>query len=273
MIQNSSVLVDLNLGVWTARKMDKRVSQEIDASKNTRARAGNYHKNLLAGTEALASVHSVASAIRSWHYSQTLPWADNGQRLLTMANFFEYKSMFSDYQRQFDDSLQAFYTEYPTLMSAMAFQLGNLFNPDDYPALDDIRRKNYLRVVFSPVPDSGDFRVDIPEQYRQELEQISRDREAAAMKDLWDRLHECLKHMSDKLAGEEKQIFRDTLVTNTTELCSMLTKLNVTNDPKLEHARQEVEKALMGVTAVDLRKHPGLRQNTKARVDQILSMF
>lgn len=42
MIQNSAMLVDLNISVWTGRKMDKTVSDEIDASKNTKARAGNY---------------------------------------------------------------------------------------------------------------------------------------------------------------------------------------------------------------------------------------
>jgi len=53
MIQNSSMLIDLNISVWTGRKMDKKVSEEIDASKGTHARAGNYHKKLLAGTQKL----------------------------------------------------------------------------------------------------------------------------------------------------------------------------------------------------------------------------
>jgi hypothetical protein len=105
------------------------------------------------------------------------------------------------------------------------------------------------------------------------LEEISKQREEAAMKDLWDRLHWCLKPLSEKLAGTEKQIFRDSVVTNALELCSMLTRLNVTNDPRLEHARQEVEKALVGIDTKELRKDNALRLDTKARVDQILSMF
>ena len=53
----------------------------------------------------------------------------------------------------------------------------------------------------------------------------------------------------------------------------MLTKLNITNDAKLEAARQELEKALCGLTANDLRKDDATRKDVKARVDQILSMF
>jgi hypothetical protein len=273
MIQNSSVLVDLNLGVWTGRKMDKKVSAQIDQDNNTKAKAGNYHKKLMAGTAALDNLHNVVGRIRFWHYGNTLPWSDNGQRLLPMVNFFNYKQKMNEFKDEFVDAAEKFYTEYPNLVAVAAFTLTNLFDATDYPTVDKLRSKNYFRVMFSPVPDSGDFRVGIPEEYRRELEQISKDREQAAMQDLWDRLHTVLNHMSEKLAGQNKQIFRDTLLDNAVELCAMLTVLNVTNDAKLEQARQELEKTLVGLDAKDLRKNDSLRLDTKARVDEILSMF
>jgi hypothetical protein len=79
--------------------------------------------------------------------------------------------------------------------------------------------------------------------------------------------------MSDKLSGEEKQIFRDSLVGNATELCELLTRLNVTNDARLEDARKKLESALVGVDANALRKDDDLRLDVKAKVDEILSMF
>jgi hypothetical protein len=273
MIQDSAVLVDLNISVWTGRKMDKRVSEQVDASNNTKTRAGNYHKKLLAGTEALDALHAVAGNMRQWHYENTLPWNDNGSRLLPMSNFFEYKAMLNQFQQQFQNAVDGFISQYDDLVSAAAFTLGDLFNPNDYPTVDQIRNKNSMRVVFSPVPTAGDFRVDIPNEYREELQKISEERVNAAMKDAWDRLHTCLKHMSDKLAGTEKQVFRDSLVNNATDLCSMLTKLNVTNDPKLEQARQELERALVGIDAKELRKNDDIRKDVKARVDEILGMF
>lgn len=273
MIQNSAVLVDLHISVWTGRKMDKRVSEQVDASNNTKARAGNYHKKLLAGTEALDSLHSVVNATRQWHYDNTLPWADNGQRVLPMANFFDYKAISADFKHQFDTAGENFYAQYPDLVSAAAFTLGDLFNPNDYPSVDQIRSKNKFHIVYSPVPDAGDFRVDIPNEYRDELQRISDERVAHAMKDAWDRLHGCLARMSEKLAGDEKQLFRDSLVTNAVELCATLSKLNVTNDPKLELARQQLEKALVGIDAKELRKDDRTRLDVKARVDEILGMF
>jgi len=79
--------------------------------------------------------------------------------------------------------------------------------------------------------------------------------------------------MSDKLAGQEKQIFRDSLVDNAVEMCELLTRLNVTNDSKLESCRKKLEIALVGVDAGDLRKFDEVRLDVKSKVDEILSMF
>jgi hypothetical protein len=271
------MLVDLNISVWTGRKMDKTVSDEIDASKHTKARAGNYHKKLLAGTARLDELQKLVATIRVWHYEQTLPWSDGGSRLLPMKNFFDYKATLGDYERQFDEAVKDFLLEYDTLVTAAAFQLGDLFNKEDYPEAIKLMSKFRMRYVFLPVPDAGDFRIDVNEASKTELqaqyEKFYNDKLNDAMQDAWDRLHNCLTRMSDKLAGDEKQIFRDSLVNNAADMCELLTKLNVTNDPKLESARKTLESALIGVTATDLRKDDALRLDTKAKVDAILGMF
>jgi len=288
MIQNSSMLVDLNISMWTGRKQDKQVSEEIDAAKSTKTKAGNYHKKLLAGTARLDDIHKLVTGIRIWHYAQTLPWSDGGSRLLPMKNFFDYKATLSDYETQFADAVDVFLKEYPTLVSAAAFQLGDLFKGDEYPDAEKLRDKFRFRYVFLPVPDMGDFRVDVNEAHLVELkaqyESFYQNKLSEAMQDAWDRLHECLAKMSEKLAdaqtprvtkdGEVRtQIFRDSLITNAVELCELLTKLNVTNDSKLEQARKQLEVAMVGVTPKELREDDDLRADTKAKVDQILSMF
>jgi hypothetical protein len=288
MIQNSAMLIDLNISVWTGRKMDKKVSDEIDAAKNTKAKGGNYHKKLLAGTKKLDELQKLVSAIRIWHYNQTLPWSDGGSRLLPMKNFFDYKATLANYERQYEDAVKDFIVEYPVLVSAAAFQLGDLFDGDEYPPVESLENKFRFKYVFLPVPEVGDFRIDVNEAGKQELrdqyEKFYNDKLADAMGDAWDRLHECVKHLSEKLADSENpretkegpnytQIFRDSLVTNANELCDLLTRLNVTSDPKLEMARKKLEEAVNGKCAEDLRKSDTVRLETKAKVDEILSMF
>ena len=243
----------------------------------------------MAGTQKLDDLTKLVNAIRAWHYQQTLPWSDGGSRLLPMANFFDYKAILSDYQTQFDEAVSEFIAEYPTLVSASAFQLGELFDANDYPDASELGSKFKFKYVFLPVPDVGDFRVDVGEAYKADLkEQYESFYQAKlndAMADAWARLHECLSNMSDRLTslptprvlkdGTEvfTPVFRDSLVGNAVELCELLSKLNVTNDPKLESCRKKLEVALTGVSAGELREDDDLRLDAKSKVDEILSMF
>jgi hypothetical protein len=288
-IQSAAVLVDLNIRAWTGRKLDKKVSGEIDAAKNTKTKAGNYHKHLLAGTAKLDEVQRIVSAARAWHYEQTLPWADSGSRLLPMHNFFDYKQTLSMFEQQFNAAVKELVVEYPKLVSAAAFQLGALFNRNDYPEVEQLDSKFGFNYVFMPVPTAGDFRIATTDAALKELQEQAdahvNQRVADAMGDVWNRLHTCLTHMSDKLTdlaqprvskdGTEKrsQVFRDSLVSNAVDLCSLLTKLNVTNDPKLEYARAALEKTIAGVTPDNLREDDFKREQVKAEVDAILKAF
>jgi hypothetical protein len=265
--------------MWTGRKMDKKVSEEIDVSKSTKARAGNYNKKLLAGSDKLEKVQKIATAVRTWNYQHTLPWSDGGSRLLPMKSFFDYKATLGNYEQQYNDAVEDFLTEYPQLVSSSAFTLGALFDRGEYPDVEDLRSKFRFKYVFCPVPDAGDFRIDVEEQAKNELQQQYKEyydgKLADAMKDAWDRLHETLTHLSDRMdyTDENKKKFWDSTITNASDLCGLLTSLNVTNDPKLEDMRKKLEKALNGVDASDIRESEAIRTSVKSKVDDILSMF
>ena len=71
----------------------------------------------------------------------------------------------------------------------------------------------------------------------------------------------------------QRNIFRDSLVNKPLELCGLLTKLNVTNDPQLEEARRMLEKALTNMDPEDLRSSPDARLELKSDVQTILNKF
>jgi hypothetical protein len=279
-ISSSAMLVDLSLSVWTGRKLDKSVSAEVDASKNTKGRAGNYHKNLLAGSEKLAEIGKLSSTIRNWSYSQTSPWSDAGTRLLPSTLFFEYKAKLAEYEKMFSDKVTEFLGEYDTLVTKAAFQLGDLFNREDYPVVEKIQSKFGMFYTFSPVPEAGDFRVDIGNagmsELREQYQSAYKSRIEASMKDVWERLHDALSKMSERFdydGSGTKKIFRDSLVENAQELVGLLKHLNLTNDLQLENMRKELEQRLLGCDADDFREDDALRTNTKRAVDEMLKKF
>jgi len=52
-----------------------------------------------------------------------------------------------------------------------------------------------------------------------------------------------------------------------------LTRLNVTNDPKLEKARKALESVIAGVDPKSIRESDMVRHSVKKKVDDILSAF
>jgi len=279
-ISSSAMLVDLSISVWTGRKLDKSVSAEVDASKNTKGRAGNYHKNLLAGSEKLAEIGKLSSSIRNWSYSQTSPWSDAGSRLLPSTLFFDYKAKLTEYEKMFTDKVTEFLAEYDVLVSKAAFQLGDLFNREDYPEVGKVAQKFGMFYTFSPVPEAGDFRVDIGEAGMRELQEryqsAYKTRIEASMKDVWERLHDALSKMSERFdydGSGTKKIFRDSLVENVQELTGLLKHLNLTQDLQLETMRKELEQRMVGCNADDFREDDNLRMNTKKAVDDMLKKF
>lgn len=288
-ISSSAMLVDLGISVWTGRKLDKQVSAEIDSAKSTKAKAGNYHKNLLAGSEKLAEIGKLASAVRNWHYTQTSPWSDAGSRLLPATLFMDYKLKLTEYEKMFSDAVDKFLAEYDTLVNQSAFTLGALFNRDDYPHADEIRNKFSFNYIFSPVPESGDFRVDVGnagmEELRTNFTNAINARVQTAIQDMRTQLIDQLNHMSDKLSDLDEprtlkdgtivttQIFRDSLIENAVDLVKNLKHLNITGDADIEAMRAELESAIKNIDAQTLRDSDEARRKTKARVDALLGKF
>jgi hypothetical protein len=166
----------------------------------------------------------------------------------------DYKQTINGFEQTFDMMCNNFYVEYPRLVAEAPTALQGLYKAEDYPDIDTVKTKFGFRRAVKPVPEAGDFRLDIPaydlEEMKAEFITQQQTKLAEAMREPWDRLHKMLVGMSEKLTDLEgddaKKRYHDTLITNPIELCSLLTKLNVTNDPVLEAARRQVELTMMG---------------------------
>lgn len=279
-IESAAVLVDLNISVWPGSIIDKEVTQMVNDSANAVAGAAQTKKNLFAGTSKRKDIEKFAARVRLYHNLHTMPWADKGERLLPTKLLLDYKQAMSSFEAQFKAMCADFYANYNTLVAEAPLHLGSLFKAEDYPSVTEVEQKFAFRFGMKPLPQSGDFRLDIPaedlEEMRKQYDQQFNEKLADAMKSAWTRLYDMLKNMSDKLADDDsdtKKRYHDSFVTNANELCSLLTKLNITNDPKLEQARRELETAMIGIEIEDIKESAATRSDVKARVDSILSKF
>lgn len=280
-VARAAMLVDLNIAIYSGRKQDRTTQAEVTLAKGSGSKkAASVYKNLFAECKELDAITKFQARARSEHYRLTMPWNDRGARLLPTASLMDYKQVMNRYQQEFDRLVEAFLLKYSTLVAAAAFQLGTLFDRNEYPDAAQVARRFRMDLSFVPLPTSGDFRLDVESEVQRELmEQYDRrlaEQLASATKDSWTRLYEALSRLSDRLTVDEdgkKKIFHDTIVTGAVDLCELLTAMNVTQDPQLESARRQLQEVLLGVTPKELRDEDGTRVLTKQKVDQILSAF
>lgn len=278
-IASSSMLVELNISVWTANKVDRNTSSKLAADSGAASDAAQVRKNLMAGTSLRKEIADFAALCRLWHNLKTLPWSDRGPRLLPTSLFIDYKEEANKRKARFDHMVQHFLAEYPTLQSQAQQHLGALYDPSDYPSAEEVRSKFGFRMVFTPLPESGDFRLDLPAQeiadMRKQYDEALNERMNEALRSQWDKLHETLTRMSSQLSEptEGKIRLRDSFIPSAREMCAMLSHLNVTRDPKLEEARIKLERAITGVEVDDLKEDCFVREDVKGKLDAILKQY
>lgn len=271
-LADRAILVDLSISQWSARKLDRKQTNDLNARAGARRTVARVNKTLLPGSQSLEAATRKASAIRDWFYARTLPWAGSA-RILRSEHYLDFTTELNDHIAAWERLVDQFVAEYPVLAMQAKLELNGLYDPDDYPDASEIRRRFRIDVRFAPVPVADDWRVTLSDEAMAALrESVTRDVQRAqqnAMQEAWRRLHECVQHAVDKLS-DPKAIFRDSLVDNALELCKVLPSLNIADDPELEARRQELERALCGVTPKDLRKRPDVRKSTADQLNDIV---
>jgi hypothetical protein len=280
-ISSSALLVELNISVWPASKLDRDVTDKVNTDALAVKGASQTKKNLFAGTSLRKDISDFAARVRLYHNKHTLPWADKGERMLPTALFMDYKQTMNGFEQTFNMMCNNFFIEYPRLVVDAPNNLGSMYKAEDYPEIEEVRMKFGFRRAVKPIPESGDFRLDIPAhdlvEMKNDYEKQYSDRLAEAMREPWERLHKMLVGMSEKLTDIEgddsKKRYHDTLISNPIELCGLLTKLNVTNDPKLEEARRQLELTMLGADIESIKEDADSRSALKSKVDAILGKF
>lgn len=270
-IQNRTMLVQLTIHQWTGVRHDKTVSAEIERA-HAATNAGRYNKHLVDKAH-LAPIATAANALRAFHYSRTLAWADGGQRILPSALFMEYRDDLAKHRKVFETEVGHFIEKYPDLVQQARHNLGSMYNPKDYPDVADLRKAFGVDLNIMPVPDATDFRVDVDDETKAEIQASITasiaERQADTVKECWSRLREVLERIVEQ-CSKERPIIRDSLMENAASLTGLLTGLNITDDAFIKRAVVAMETGVV-CSSQALRGSVELRARTAANASEILS--
>jgi hypothetical protein len=274
MITERAMLAAIHISVWTAIKLDRKVSREVAEQHGAYAGAGRYSKQLLREAERLESLRSLSGQIRQYFYKITLPWSDEGYRLLPAHFYFELTTKMREFEQAFAQQVEEFLAVYPSYIEQVRPELNGLFREEDYPSTDKLRNKFGVKLEVLPIPSGNDFRVTLSEEEQarvaREIDNNVRQSLQKGTEDLWTRLKGVVAHMVERL-NEPESRFHSSLVTNIGELVDLLPRLNVNQDEELNRFAGEIKDRLCGYTARELKKNEILRAATANDAVQILA--
>ena len=273
-ITAKAMVLNLQIGIWQGYRLDKEASRNVTLQANAESDAARVNKHLVPKS-ALKDVVSASNAVRTHFYAKTLPWKDNGDRLLTRVMFLDFIQEHERLKQEFHDAVHNFLTVgYPAARDQAEFRMGELFKPDDYPSPAQLQHRFYVNMDIDAVTEAGDFRVSLDDEHaasvRGQMEKAMQDRIGRAMQDIWARLSEVVGHFA-KTMSESDKVFRDSTVKNIEELIELIPGLNVLDDPTLNAMEQEIRAKLTGLDPKDLRKKPEVRTQAAKDAEDIMA--
>lgn len=273
-LSNRALLVSLNVSQWTARKFDKRETQELASRHGLVAEVARVNKTLLPFADKLESIHKYTGTIRTEYYKRTLPWSMEGVNILKADAYLEFTAHFAPMLSEWRSKVADFVQAYPDLKEDARVLLNGLYREEDYPDPADVARRFAIDLTFMPVPDADDWRVSLGdaemEHLRQQIEERVTEAQGEAMQDAWRRIYDVVEKAHERLSQPDA-IFRDTLVQNAVELCGILPSLNITDDPQLEAMRRKLEGTLCTKNPDTLRHDPLERSKVAKEMEALLS--
>ena len=281
-LSERAVIAVQHIGCWSGSSHDSDITEEVSEQHNADLKdAGRYSKQLIS-RKFLRHVSSHAGVARRTHRLLTLPWEDNGSRILSTMGYQAYTEQMRLKRLAFEAAVGEFCQQLPSYVEEAKKRLGSMFDSADYPVAEVIAKKFYLDVEIKPVPEAGDFRAELSNVSTaaivKDIERRTDLRLEAAMNDVFERVADVTGKMVERLraykpanGGTVENNFRDSLVYNVKELADLLPSLNITGDKRLDDLQKRLLADLVVHSPEVLKDNDRLRAKTADAAEKILA--
>ena len=273
-LHDKAILIDATLRQWNARKADKQVSGEVNAQKGAASDASKVIKRLISKQETDPISQNI-TALRQFYYLRTLPWLNGGFRILPSNQLMSFREGWKELEGAAQRNIDTLISNYDHAMTKAKLDLGQLFNPTDYPSAAELRGKFEITLDIMPVPYTKDFRADASAAEIEELRTRIQETETKAMQrcaeepykrleKLIDELSQALSHPANTTQG---RIFKSK-IDNLEKLINLIPQINAFQDEHLEELSESARALLLDADV--LRGNSAARRITKLTADDIL---
>lgn len=278
-----AALVSVSIKAWPASKEDRSATQEVVENHGAQRGAGRFTKRLVPrDCPQYKAIKTAESSARHAHMRLTVPWSDDGARMLPLANHGEYMRVMQEHEETFWARVREFLVVYPAIREAAKDMLGTLHHDAEYPDVETLSQRFDFAVHFSPLQVAGtdtrhaDFRTvglapNLEEVYadiQEGLERQFRESNEAAMRNVFQRVLEPIQLMASRLGDPDARVY-ESMVQGVRGLVDIIPDLNLTHDPYLEQVRQRIADRLTQADAALLRRDEAARARVAAEASAL----
>jgi len=256
LLAKKALLATLSTGAWRATKLHKNETAKVNADHQATDIARVTVK--LTNHKALSELTKLHAAARAEHYRLTLPSVEDNFRLLPCGRELEHSNIMAGYATKHEALAREFVAAYDVERSTAPARLNGLYDPKHWPV--SIGEKFKFATRYLPCPDAG--------TWQEWLKESAVEAEA----DLKNRLADAVRAFKDKL-HDPKAIFRDTLVSNLSDICALSGDLNLLDNPTIKALSDQASHLSGSVSADRLRNNPEAREDAAKRAAEICSNF
>ena len=282
-----AMLISVNIinGGLLGERKDAQASELVQTTYNVSDRRAKASKYLIDRTDKrVKRVVAWSQRVREVIYKYTLPWGDEKMRLVPTGIVNEFRDKLKQAIWELGEVREDYLNIYPHLVAQSEHDLGPLFDPSQYPSVDQARKLFQTNVNWWPFPETGHFIAEVSRAAESEakhsMEREIEERLIEATHDMVRRAQEVVAAFIEKLEATEATfegahsdgteswksngVIRDSLIDNIHETADLISRMNLTENSKIEKVVKDLNR-LCNYSAEHWRRFPKAFQDDKPK--------
>ena len=275
-LHDKAILVSLSTPKYGLNRHDENEARDVAKRHGADSKSIGVTKRLLQGNPAFDAVRKFDAALHVWNRTQTLPWNDDGTRLLPTLQYDAYMTHMRHARTDRERLVRLFLDNYDAFVQSDRAALGTMFRASDYADRYAVAQRFTFALEVQPVPDGKDFRVTVSKGDMLDLQKNVDARIAAAADkarlDLFHRLAAPLQEIATKLGDGTDLTLRTTnpLAENLREILDLIPRLNITGDAEIMRFHAAALDKLAHITPETMKGNDLVRSVAARQAQSIL---
>jgi hypothetical protein len=274
-LADKAVLVQVIRRQPAKSRKDRNATAELAISKGADESFLRVWKKLFSDAD-MRPITSIMLDAYNYFRENTLPWFDQGWRILPLTKMMEFEAEMERLQHCLDDASSELAEQWDEVIARSQRGLQGMFDPSDYYRDGaDLKAKIHIEVNFIPVPTGQDFRSDalssgertrLAERLNQRVQEQLEEAIAEPRQRLFAAVTEFAETLKDDDAVRNMKRAR---IKNLGELVQSLRSLNISGDPELDKAADAVTDMLDAIDFKGVKIDPAQREKVTKTADSI----